>query len=179
MIFRFFSFFEYSILAYFFALNIKVLPFKKFLVFSIIPFFLFSVFDYMMSKREEFTFYPQIAECIVFIFVIVYIFYEKMETDLTVPIFQTYFFWASVAFLIFFGGNFVLFLFSKTTMQKSEDFKNQYHLILGTFTILKNILLCISVTLVKNTKIEVPSPSEALNKIDLGFFASNNKLTPQ
>ncbi len=168
-------------MAYFFAFNIKVLSIKRLLLFSIIPFGLFSIFDFVTSKGNGFTFYPQVLECIVFIFGIVFIFYEKMETDLTTPIYQSYFFWVAIAFLIFFAGNFFLFLFSKFSevMENSDVLRFQYQIILGTFTIVKNILLCIAIYLTKFNKGNLKSSDETIKKIDLGFFAPNAKLNDQ
>ena len=178
--YRLFSFFEFSLLAYFFSLNISSTPLRKLLIFTIIPFGLLSIFDFISSIGDEFTFYPQIAECIVFIFTIVYIFYEKMETELKMPIYQTYFFWISIAFLIYFGGDFFLFLFSKTSLKKSQDFYFQYSLILGSFTILKNILLCVAVIQSKYSVKKLNPSDEALKQIELDFFDSNdNKPTFQ
>lgn len=169
---------EFLLISVFFSMNIKSTALQRLLLFSNIPFIILSIFDYINSNSNELTFYPQIAESIVFIFSIIYIFYEKMETELKVPIYQTYFFWISIAFLMYFGGNFFLFLFSKTSLQKSEDFYFQYSLILGSFTILKNILLCVAV-FQSRYSVKKQNPSdEALKQIELDFFdTTDNKLT--
>jgi Na+/H+ antiporter NhaD/arsenite permease-like protein len=56
------------------------------------------------------------------------------------------FFWFSVAFLINFSGNFLLFVYSETS-NKDVDFKINYAIIYSTVTIIKNILLCVAVTM--------------------------------
>ena len=67
------------------------------------------------------------------------------------PIYQKAIFWISVAFIINFSGNFFLFLYSRTSY-KDEIFKNQFTIIYSSVTILKNILLCISVMVKESNK---------------------------
>jgi hypothetical protein len=76
--------------------------------------------------------------------VIPYYFYEKMQYSVTTPVYQSPDFWISAAFLIYFSGNFFLFLFTKA-MQKDPEFSKQYNLIYDSFTILKDILLCTAI----------------------------------
>jgi hypothetical protein len=99
-----------------------------------------------------------------------------METDLSIPIYQTYLFWIAIAFLTYFGGNFFLFLFSKTSLQKSEDFLLQYKIILGSFTIFKNLLLCVAILHMKNLRSTKNPSDEAIKKIELDFFETNEKI---
>ena len=60
--------------------------------------------------------------------------------------FNKFIFWFSVAFLINFSGNFILFVYSETS-NKEVDFKTNYAIIYSFVTIVKNILLCIAVTI--------------------------------
>ncbi len=75
--------------------------------------------------------------------ILIYIFYEKMQYTLLNPIYQTSFFWIAVAFIIYFAGNFFLFLYSKNSYQ-DEAFRRQYTIIYTTVTIAKDILLSIA-----------------------------------
>lgn len=58
-------------------------------------------------------------------------------------------FWFGVAFLLNFSGNFILFVYSKTS-HKEADFNTNYTIIYSTVTIIKNLLLCLAVTMKEN-----------------------------
>lgn len=89
-----------------------------------------------------------------------------MQDTLEEPIYQKPIFWVSVAFIINFSGNFFLFLFS-TNSFNNEAFRQQYIIIYTTVTVIKNILLCISIITKENTE----SPSHTLPiDIDLDSF---------
>jgi hypothetical protein len=83
-------------------------------------------------------------------------------------------FWIAVAFLIFSTGNFFLFLFSKMLLQNSEN-KHLYNDIYGFFTIVKNILLCTSVMVAKNSKIKDDPPNININLELETFIPYNNQ----
>jgi hypothetical protein len=76
----------------------------------------------------------------------VYYFFEVIQEVVAEPIYQKPVFWVSVAFIINFSGNFFLFLYS-TNSYNDESFKKQYAIIYATVTVIKNILLSISVTI--------------------------------
>ena len=69
--------------------------------------------------------------------------------NFTIPLYQLPSFWISVAFLIYFSGNFFLFLFSKV-IENDPGFANQYTLIYSSITIIKNILLCTALIVNRN-----------------------------
>lgn len=168
--FRIFILIEYSSICLFFKLNIKSEKVGKYLLLSIIPFFLFSIYDYIIPANNglSFSFYPQVIECTIFIFVIIYLFYEKMNIDLSIPIYQLPIFWISIAFLIYFSGNFFLFLYSKNFIQNKE-FRTLYHIIYGSVTIIKNLFLCVGVYLTVFTKPIPNLPDQSVN-LDLDHF---------
>jgi hypothetical protein len=72
-----------------------------------------------------------------------------MKQDANDPFFSTFAFWFTVAFLINFAGNFLLFVYSETSKQE-PDFKTNYTTIYGIVTIFKNILLCIAFAMKEN-----------------------------
>lgn len=72
-----------------------------------------------------------------------------MQENVVEPIYQKAIFWISVAFIINFSGNFFLFLYSKTSYN-DDAFRRQFLIINTSVTILKNILLCIAVTIKEN-----------------------------
>jgi len=111
---RFYDITEYSLLAYFFSLNIKGKLVRNLVIYSIIPFILYCLYDYLSAKEPGFAFLPLVIECLTLLIVLIYIFYEKMNYLLDTPIYQTSFFWIAVAFIIYFAGNFFfVFILSK------------------------------------------------------------------
>ncbi|MES2430867.1 MAG: hypothetical protein V4556_08005 [Bacteroidota bacterium] len=120
------------------------------------------------------SFYPQLVECIVFLFIIMFVFYEKMKIDLSIPIYQLPVFWISIGFLIYFSGNFFLFLYSKNSIQ-NDDFKVLYHIIYGTVTIIKNMLICIGIYLTRYIKKPINQSDEFID-LDLDPFNPTAKL---
>jgi hypothetical protein len=73
-----------------------------------------------------------------------------MNESVSEPIYQKAIFWISVAFIINSSGNFFLFLYGKNSFN-DEIFKKQYTIIYTTVTVLKNLLLCISILIKENT----------------------------
>jgi hypothetical protein len=141
---RFIIIIEFTFLCIFYYYILHNKNKKTVSAFSISVFLFYSIYDYYTTKGSDFTYIPLVIECLFFLFVIPYYFYEKMQYSVTSPIYQSPDFWISVAFLIYFSGNFFLFLFSKT-MFKDSNSKIQYNLIYCCFTILKDILLCTAI----------------------------------
>jgi hypothetical protein len=171
---RFFIIAEFALISQFFALNITEERLKKFINILIIPFVLFSIFDFLISINKDFTFYPLVLECLLFPLIIILFFYEKMKYSTKYAIYLSPAFWIAVAFLIFSTGNFFLFLFSKMLLQNSEN-KHLYNDIYGFFTIIKNILLCTSVIIAKNSKIMDDPPNINVNLELETFIPYNNQ----
>ncbi|MEO7581668.1 MAG: hypothetical protein ABIS74_01640 [Ferruginibacter sp.] len=140
-----------------------------------IPFLLFSLYDYVSSINKVFTYYPLVLECLLFPVIIIFFFYEKMKYSTKYPIYLAPAFWIGVAFLIFSTGNFFLFLFSKMLLQNTEN-KELYNNIYGFFTILKNVLLCIAIVVAKNSNVKDETPNINVN-LELENFTPFNKNT--
>nr|MBU9936412.1 hypothetical protein [Ferruginibacter sp.] len=111
-------------------------------------------------------FIPASVEHIVLLTFIIYFFFEVMQESVVEPIYQKAIFWISVAFIINSSGNFFLFLYSKNSFN-DDIFKRQYTIIYTTVTILKNILLCISILIKENKEI---SSTHTPIEIDLDSF---------
>ena len=170
---RFYLVAEYILISQFFVLNITSIKLRKVMGYSIIPFTLFSIYDYVSSIGHPFTFYPLVFECLLFPAIIILFFYEKMKHSNKYPIYLSPAFWIGVAFLIFSTGNFFLFLFSKLLLQNDNNI-NLYNNIYGFFTILKNILLCIGIIVAKNYKIQ-DERSDINTNLELDSFIPFNK----
>ena len=96
-----------------------------------------------------------------------------MNETVVEPIYQRAIFWICVAFIVNSAGNFFLFIYSKNSYN-DETFKRQYTIIYTTVTVIKNLLLCISI-LIKENRID--THSDSLIDIDLDTFhpIENNK----
>jgi hypothetical protein len=134
-------------------------------IYSIIPFVLYCLYDYLSAKEPGFAFLPLVIECLTLLIVLIYIFYEKMNYLLDTPIYQTSFFWIAVAFIIYFAGNFFLFLYSQNSYH-DETFQIQYTVIYSCVTILKDVLLCISTFIKDKSEIKTSQMIDA----PLDFF---------
>ena len=146
---RIYNVIEYSCLAYLFFLHIRSTIIKKVLLFSIIPYTIFCVYDFITTKSGSLAILPLLIEYIVLLLFIIYFFFEVMQQTIVEPIYQKSIFWICVAFIINFSGNFFLLLSSITSF-KDASFRDTFTVINGTVTILKNILLCVAVTLKEN-----------------------------
>ncbi len=173
---RFFLIVEFILLSEFFACYLRLKAKHLFRVVSCILFIIFSFIDYYNAKTSvEFSFIPLVVECLFFVLVIVYFFYEKLQYSVSTPILHTAEFWISVAFLLFFSGNFFLFLFSKSSLN-DPGFREQYVVIYGSVTIIKDVLLSVAIVI----RAYLNEGENRLGKnidIDLGSFYPLNKNT--
>ena len=131
--------FEYAILVFFFSLLFQNKSFKKIILFSIIPFWAYCIFNFFVSAHNTFNNYPALVEFSVFIIILLYYFYEKMNIVSNIPLFRSVSFWLTVGLFIYFTGNlfFLLFLFSTS----DKEILNQMFLIYSGVTITKNIII--------------------------------------
>jgi len=143
---RIYNIIEYSLLAYFFSLHLKNKVIKNILLFSPTLFASYAIYNFIIAKEPALPFVPLIFEYIILLCFIIYFFFEIMQETVVEPVYQRMVFWISVAFILNFSGNFFLFLYSKNSFN-DEEFQRQYTIIYSSVTILKNILLCIAVSI--------------------------------
>lgn len=141
---------EFTLLSMVYFFIVKNNKSKQFIVLSICLFIVYWIYNFCTSKFSEFDFIPLVVECLFFTLLIVYYFYDVMQHNFTIPLYQLPSFWISVAFLINFSGNFFLFLYSKS-MFNEPGFTTQYTIIYSSITILKDILLCTAIMANKNS----------------------------
>lgn len=136
---------EFILLSIYYYSFLQLRGKKILLIASSILFVAYSLYDYLITVNPlDFSYRPLVVECLFFALLIIYFFYEKLQYSVDTPILHTPEFWVSVAFLLYFSGNFFLFLFS-TSMLKNPEFRTQYVIIYGTVTITKDILLAVAV----------------------------------
>lgn len=134
-------------LALFFSANITNPTIQKITRYSIIPFAVFCLYDYMSTNTPIYAFLPLAVECLALLLVILFIFYERLQYNLDIPIYQTSLFWIIAAFIIYFSGNFCLFLYSKNYYNDKNFSTEYYSIIYGFVTIIKNLLICVGVSI--------------------------------
>ena len=167
---RIFLLVEFTLLSIYYHFHLKYKHKKIVFGIALIIFFAYSGFDYLTAKSsKEFSFIPLVMECLFFALIIVYFFYEKIQFNISTPILNTYEFWVSVAFLLYFAGNFFLFLFSKS-MYNNPAFRVQFTIIYNTITILKDILLTVAVLICVYVNNKKNSLDGDPIEIDLGAF---------
>ena len=164
---RVYNVIEYSLLAYFFSLYITNKYIRIILKFSVIGYLIFCIYSFINAKVPEMPFVPASIEHILLLIFIIYYFFEVMQLSAVEPIYQKAIFWICVAFIINSSGNFFLFLYSKNSYN-DEAFKKQYTLIYTTVTVLKNLLLCIAISIK-----EKPEDHPQTNFLDVDLDSFN------
>ena len=130
---------EYLTLILYFAFLVKNKLFKKIIIFSVIPFWCYCIYNYYVSDPNTFNNYPSLLEFSVFILVIIFYFYEKMNVVSNIPLFKSISFWLCVGLFIYFTGNLFFLLLIPSTSAK--EILKQMFLIYSCVTITKNIIL--------------------------------------
>jgi hypothetical protein len=92
-----------------------------------------------------------------------------MQEIIQLPLYVVMEFWLATALLIYFSGNFFLFVYSKT-MIKEEGFLVTYKYIYSTIIILKNIFICLSILYLKSTLANVNQNKKSLSEESIPFF---------
>ena len=166
LVVRVYNVIDYSILAYFFSLYIRNRLVKSLIFFSIAIYFIFCLISYLTTKIPEMPFVPFTVEHISLLILLIYYFFEIMQDSVIVPIYQKAIFWISVAFIINSAGNFFLFLYSKNSYN-DDIFKKQYTIIYTSVTVMKNLLLCIAISMKEKTE---NLPQNNFLDVDLDSF---------
>lgn len=133
---------EYALLSLFFFFVFKNRFVKRLLLFSIIPFSVFCILNYMHSEKATFNNKPLLVEFLLFIIIIAYFFFEKMRVVTRTPLYQSITFWLCVGLFIYFTGNFFYLLF--LTDATDKDFIKQMKIVYTVVTITKDILLAVA-----------------------------------
>ena len=130
---------EYGILIFYFSILFQNKFLKIVILFSIIPFWGYCIYNFFVSEHDTFNNYPALLEFAVFILIIIFYFYEKMKIVSSIPLLKSISFWLSVGLFIYFTGNLFFLLFITST--KDKDILNQMFIIYSCVTITKNLIL--------------------------------------
>ncbi|MFT3981918.1 MAG: hypothetical protein QM687_15740 [Ferruginibacter sp.] len=139
---RVFNILEYSLISYFAYLVLKGTLARKIVLYSIIPFCLYAIIDYIVSDKAEFNNHSNIVSYFLLLLIIIYFFYEKMRTVVVYPLYQSTVFWICVGLFLYFAGTFFFFIFINTS--RDPEFKNNMSHIYMVSVVAKNVILCLS-----------------------------------
>lgn len=139
LIVRFYFAVEYAMFMLFFSSLINNTIFKKIGLLSIVPFWLYCIYNFFTSESDTFNIYPAIIEFSIFILVLIFYFYEKMKVVSKFPLYQSISFWLCVGLFIYFTGNLFYLLFITSTNDKHQI--SQMQIIYSCVTIAKNLII--------------------------------------
>ncbi|MEO8721549.1 MAG: hypothetical protein ABI372_10625, partial [Ginsengibacter sp.] len=149
-----FTIFEYSFFCYFIYLIFSKNLVKKIVPFIWIGFIIFAFIDLLfISEAKEFdSFTIGIESIVIILLCIAYLFSQLKDSNSTL-VYSTFNFWVVITFLIYFCGTFFLYIMT-AGMKDSVSFQKQYFVINISFNILKNLLLCVAMTMRLNNSIK-------------------------
>lgn len=157
---------EFILLGLFYYYNVRFKYKKEVLIVASVGFILFSIYDYHVTAKDDFRYLPLVIQASFFLVVIPYFFYENMRYSLEKPVYLLPSFWISIAFLIYFSGNFFQFLGSE--IYEDKQFIDLSNLVYDVVTIIKDTLLCIAIVVNNSIEKETHKPNMPIN-FDLGF----------
>ena len=112
-------------------------------------------------------------ECIIILFLCISYFFIQLRGSNSLLVYSTFDFWVVITFLIYFSGTFFLYILA-SSMGEDIAFQKQYFIINIAFNILKNILLCIAMTMKLNNTVNQPKISYSYSWMMNFFF--NQKI---
>ena len=114
-------------------------------------------------------------EFLIMIQLIIYYLFEKMKFSYQIPIYHTINFWVSVGLFLYLTGSFFYILLIINFKTEDQSFKNQFLIINGVITIIKNLIL--SLAFIQRPEFEVKENDQSDFPPDLnldGFTANSN-----
>lgn len=145
-----FTIVEYTFFCYFIYLVIPKGQLKKTIPYIWCGFLLFAFIDYFfISDGLEFDSIASGIEAIIVLLLCMAYLFSQVKGNNNLLIYSTFNFWAVIAFFIYFSGTFFLYLMTDK-MRVSISFQKMYFVINISFNILKNLLLCVAMTMKLN-----------------------------
>ena len=143
---------------------------KKIIPYLWIGFIIFALVDlvYVNTGIEFDSIAIGIESLIVILLCIYYLFIQIKGTN-SLVIYSTFNFWVIITFLIYFSGTFFLYILAQE-LKYNVAFRKDYFIINISFNILKNILLCVAMTMKSNDIVN--EQKSAIPELDEDFFIS-------
>lgn len=145
-----FTIVEYSFFCSFIYVSVPKSIIKKAIPYLWGGFAAFELIDLIfINKGVGFDSFAIGIECIIVLFLCISYLFIQLRGSNSLTIYSTFDFWAVITFLIYFSGTFFLYILAQS-MGRDVAFQRQYFIINIAFNILKNILLCIAMTMKLN-----------------------------
>jgi hypothetical protein len=141
--FRIFTIVEGILLMAFLRRVIENFFAKKLIIGFALFFIVFSVVDLNNSRSDSFDSIPAVIECIIILGFSMFYFYEQLKNPQSLFLYSTPNFWIVVGLIIFFAGNFFVFIYAQSNSESAE-FKNTFDLINTILSFIENILFLIA-----------------------------------
>lgn len=162
-----FTIVEYTFFCYFIYLILHKSFVRKTIPFLWLALIIFDLIN-VIYKNNTFGFDSITSgiECIIILLLCISYLFIQLRGSNSLSIYSTFDFWVVITFLIYFAGTFFLYMLAQS-MGRDVSFQKQYFIINIAFNILKNILLCIAMTMklnntVKEQKSVIPELDEEL-----------------
>jgi len=167
-----FTIVEYSFFCYFIYIILPKKFIRKIVPFIWIAFVLLAIVDiiYIAAKKDFDSFASGIESIIILLLCISYLFSEIRGSN-SLVIYSTFNFWVVIAFLIYFSGTFFLYLLANK-MATDASFHRLYLIINISFNIIKNILLCVAMTMKLNDTVN--QQKAVIPDLDDDLFIQSN-----
>ena len=142
--FRVFTIVECLTLILYLRLILSSKTAKTALIFISIGFVAFSIWGLITNRNEDtFDSIPTVIECLIIIGFSMFYFYEQLKNPQSLFLYSTPNFWIVVGLIIFFAGNFFVFIYAQSNSE-SIEFKNTFGLINAILSFIENILFLIA-----------------------------------
>jgi hypothetical protein len=123
---------------------LRSLKAKKLLSLLMVFFVLFTIYDLVTNiDADTFDSLPTVFECLIIIGFSTYYLYEQLGTPESLFLYSTSTFWIIVGLMLFFSGNFFVFIYAQSNSESAE-FKNTFDLINTILSFIENILFLIA-----------------------------------
>jgi hypothetical protein len=141
---RLFTIVEGLLLILYLHIVIKSSLAKNLIKASLFVFIGFAIFDLFSNKDlDTFDSIPTAVECIIILGFSMFYFYEQLKNPQSLFLYSTPNFWIVVGFIIFFAGNFFLFIYAQSN-SNSKEFDDMFGVINVILAFIENILFLIA-----------------------------------
>lgn len=172
-LYNLFTVVEFGCFCYLIALAINIKKFNKVLIGTFGLFIILAFINYILTSGESITSPIDGMKGIFTIALCIYFFYSQLKKSDNFLLYTTQRFWIIIAFLIYVAGTFFLYLLAQKQIQ-DRVFQSNYVIINSSFIIIKNILLCVAMTMAPPPPAVSDDPDEFLNEDWNNFQSQKN-----
>lgn len=174
VLYNLFTIVEFGCFCYLIAIAINNKRLNKILTGTFILFSILAVANYFLTDSDSITSPIDGIKGVFTICLCIYFFYNQLKGYDSSLLYTTQRFWIIIAFLIYVAGTFFLYLLAENRI-KDKGFQVNYFIINSSFIIIKNILLCVAMTMAPPPPTVSNDPDEFLNE-DWNNFQSQKNL---